>query len=305
MKVKPLFDSVSRPCFVTDPSKADVLIVFDLSNMAHISYHAYRLSYNGFPTGHIYGSLIRIVTICKDYYGKKVCLAFCMDDYFKAPKRIKKLLPEYKANRGKKDFDPVKDVEKLCTFLPGIMVHVKDEEADQAIAALVYRYYKKIDKIVVLSTDEDIWYTKRASNVEIWRKKGIVTKADIQEKYQSPKYIPLHKAVFGDKSDNVPRISLPRKGKPKEKIIAAIREAGGDIRRFLAIVEENQKEEPFSTIWAEKNQLINMFKVVKLRTDWKLIIKKHTFDYEIFNILDACNIKALNQQIHAMFANDF
>ena len=112
---------------------------------------------------------------------KKIALVFCEDgdNYWR-----KSVNASYKKGRKDKkhqgimfmpsalsfdlsDFDPVPDVAKATKFIPHAF-HFKsrNDEADDIIAHLIKRYYKK--KCVIFSSDKDLWQLTEEGRVVVW-----------------------------------------------------------------------------------------------------------------------------------------
>lgn len=132
------------------------------------------------------------------------------------------LYPLYKANREKKPFaiNP-KEVGKAYLqdrYPNAIWAWVEDNEADDAIASMIYNWSPKDPKstctaeFVVASSDKDLWQLA-APNVHIFRLTAnrFLEPADVEKEFRTTRteLIPLYKTLWGDAGDNVPNL-VPR-----------------------------------------------------------------------------------------------
>jgi len=214
-----MYDSI----FDNDPTELeskDILIIFDTSWVSHAAAAAKAfnwMQYEGKPTGHIYGSLSKILAAFALHGNKDINttgLVFVFDNY---PTEAHKIYPGYKANRSK-TFNPVFDVKTMLHQFCCFFAHAPDTEADHVIGSIVQTYYQT-HKIYVVSADKDLWQILDLGATFIPNNKSAITQADVAQKFEltNPKNIALYKAIFGDPSDNIPK--LPGSGKLDHKII--------------------------------------------------------------------------------------
>lgn len=162
------------------------------------------------PTFIFYHSLLSISNLFSN-------LIFCIDGY---PKARHDLFPAYKAQRqAQKEKDPDhefrREVRKqlrnwVFETIPTVIAYSPWEEADDCIGSLAVQLSAQGIRVDIISSDKDLWQLHN-DMVHIWRfgNEGLeeVTEEMIQEEFGVPALkIPLYKAFFGDKSDNLPKI---------------------------------------------------------------------------------------------------
>lgn len=191
------------------------LLVVDVSNIAHIAFHSTRdLSYEDVPTGVLYGMYRKLETIAAEYMITDYAFCFDSSEY-----KRREILPGYKGERikaraaededmkqARKDmFRQIRDFYRLvldggCTNLFG----AKGYEADDMIASVVKTMRDKVDRVYILSSDEDL-YQLLAENVSMIKTKGLYTLKKFQSDYNiHPAQWASVKAWAGCSSDNVP-----------------------------------------------------------------------------------------------------
>lgn len=217
---------------------------------------------SGYPTGHVFRFLRTIYKWKRDFSGEVV---FC---YEGGEKRRYELFPSYKAGRSKdREFDPAPDVRRLVSHLKCIEIKPVEAEADDAIAAWVYR--KPEARHLILSSDKDLWAC-RGSNVDIVSFQDILTDDDIRKSCTkhygspSPKSITLAKALFGDKSDGLP--SVPRL--MKKHVAKAVERAENPDQLFSDL--GGMPQQTAEKLRAHESQIRDMYEVVRLRKEVRL-----------------------------------
>lgn len=187
------------------PAQAETALVVDLSNLSWRGWHANSelKTSKGVPSGHIMAAMNMLQAIFRDL-GKSICPVYCMDGEGARAER-QKILPEYKGNREKRDFDPVPGVKELCSSLPGLHIEEPGREGDDAIAYACQLCAKK--DIVIYTGDGDLIALMRFPNVKVYspNKKRFVEQSDWFEEYHvlEAAKIPISKAILGDPSDNI------------------------------------------------------------------------------------------------------
>lgn len=173
-----------------------------------------NLSYNGFPTGVIYGGLYGLTTLRRAM--PEAEFVFCWDGEGKTwrheydPK-------EYKANRV-----PNPDGATVAKQLPifketlrclGVtQTEIPNLEADDLIGILAAHVLKTLvfDNAIIYSTDRDYYQLVRDRLMLVQKvlQKGklqTVSAADVKRQFRvDPKLVPAVRAFTGDKSDNIP-----------------------------------------------------------------------------------------------------
>ena len=216
-----------KECLVSNPYKADVLLLVDVHNLSFKSYYApvknEMLDKSGYPTYHYMVALSKIASVVEyiSFIGK-VCIVLSSDEY---PTKKKKLFPEYKTGRNNvlKEYNvrtldgveqsvtinPVRDIKKLLNLIPHCTISIpsKDEETDDIIATATKLFKDKI--CYILSNDKDLWQLK-SSRVRVIYKEypaiALLTKEVLRTKFfgiDDPRLIPLVKTLTGDSSDRL------------------------------------------------------------------------------------------------------
>jgi DNA polymerase-1 len=152
--------------------------------------------------------------------------------------------PGYKGTRDRDKFDPRAWAEAyLREAYPTIQwVRAPGHEADDAIAALAWHHSESTDDVrrpvVIVSGDKDLWQLLKPG-VKIFRPttKKFVTLEDVEKEFgfSNPRYIRLHKALWGDPSDNLPNCA-PRMQK---QLMPLIQAADGDLLNMLKLLDGN------------------------------------------------------------------
>jgi len=185
--------------------KAYSTILVDAMNLASRSHHGIRLSWQGRPTGMLYG-VIRFVVNMREQFPKAE-VVFLWEG---GSNRRKRAYPLYKASREGKVSDgsfeeSLMSVRQAVGWMGCTQVHHVGLEADD----LAYWYTQQTfedEAVLLVSTDED-WFQCLGPRVDIFRRELIETYADIQRTLgYPPERIGLFKVLCGDKSDGVPGI---------------------------------------------------------------------------------------------------
>jgi len=209
MQLKKLFATKKKPQLTDEPLEADVVIIIDVSFLAYKSAYALKsiTTRDGTPSGHNFGATRQILTMLKDYAkGKTACLVFVLDG---KPVHRLEIYPEYKAGRTNKlGYNPVQGVAELCKNIRGVMLKNQVYEADDVIAAFVHDW-KPLPNPLLFTKDRDLW--QLIPHVKIIYDRKLIGEENVREEFKvQPGQIPIHKAVFGDASDNIPRIPRVR-----------------------------------------------------------------------------------------------
>lgn len=194
------------PLFEAKPRKPKYLII-DFANLVYrtatVKTKTTFSRADGYPTGHLFLFVRSLVAILKKYPGRIPIFAMEGANDFR-----KKIFPEYKAQREHDTtFDPFPDLIQMLPMLAcGIAVN-PHWEADDVIASLVMELPTgQDDKHVVLTNDKDMWQLHPRAII-VNGSKGEIVDADVEKAFECPvESIALCKAIFGDVSDNVPRI---------------------------------------------------------------------------------------------------
>lgn len=163
------------------------LLLFDFNNQLFKAIATQQqLSFAGKFTGGIFGFINQFTKNLKLHQPTSV--AVCMD----APPYLRKdFFPEYKADRKKNDlFSPenIKESVEFCNeFLNLLNVPVFKElghEADDLFAYICKQYHKEFDKIVIVSSDDDLSQLFIYRNVYLQKKDKLYGYSDFVKEYQ-------------------------------------------------------------------------------------------------------------------------
>lgn len=286
-------------CLVSNPDKADVLLLIDVHNLSWMSYYApvkdEKIDKTGYPAYHYEIALGRIASvidyICRDSK-KKVCVVTSADEY---PSKKKKLFPEYKAQRIKelkeynvktiegetmsKSLDPVRDIKHVLSLIPHCKVSIptKDEETDDILATLTKMFKDK--ECYIVSSDRDLWQLN-FKNVHIVYQGHpqikIVGKSDVLKKFGNKDYrlIPLIKTLTGDTSDNLKGVY--RFPISKTAPLLKYSKYKGNVKKALSYINGLVTKTVNKKIKEDLDRLIKLHSIIKLNRnlDLKLYKKK-------------------------------
>ena len=164
------------------------LLIIDFLSLYYRGAHVHSgLSHEGVPTGGLYGMVTQVATAI----GKAVpdSVIFCSDS---KPYLRTTDYPEYKMGRSRKSIEELKELraaQKLCrNFVDSISVPFikrKGLEADDLIALLVKDKHRDYGRIVVASSDSDLYQLFVYSGVEFYQgsQKGFYTHGDFKNDY--------------------------------------------------------------------------------------------------------------------------
>lgn len=131
----------------------------DFSNTLYKSIHVHKhLSHNGVFTGGLYGVVGQLATVVSATKARHVLVCCDRKPYFRKDK-----FPEYKAGRksdpeiAKMASVATKQVEGFLEAAGISMWAVKGYEADDLIYTAAYKYRNRFDRVVVRSSDSDLF----------------------------------------------------------------------------------------------------------------------------------------------------
>lgn len=146
------------------------------------------------------------------------------------------IYPGYKATRDRTKFDPRSLAEEYIrrTLAPEAgWAWSAEFEADDTIATMALSGSTSGLNVIVVSGDRDLWPLLQYPRVRIYSlaHKTFVGPAHVKKSFDvdDPKFIPLHKALWGDSGDNVPN-AVPRMQKP---LLPVIHASDGTLMDFL------------------------------------------------------------------------
>ena len=251
------------------------ILLLDFSNLAYLSFfnslkvHKKKpeevdASYNG----HIDSFSAKIEKLLEKLSSEQTTPVFVLDQ---KPIHKYALYPEYKSNRKTLPFNPKPSLLGIIRYWGWRTIYSPDMEADDAIASFVARNFDD-NKIVVVTSDKDIWQVNDHPNTSILNPVTLnfVTLDDLRESFSISNYsqIKLHKALWGDASDAVPN-SAPRMQK---YLLPVINKSNGELDDFY----EKLKEERISNRCRElldlnKAQIHINYELVRLQYSCKVI----------------------------------
>jgi len=224
------------------------LIVVDGSPLLYSVFHTVghlSTSY-GEPTGVRYGFMRALASYEKKLKADKLVIAWDLSG--QVLKAVQ--LTEYKANREQTEskrgmyaqLPPLKDMLGLTKWT---QMESPGYEADDIIATLARQVASSEEKteVVIVSTDGDMLQLVRPGvKVVAGKELKEQTAADVKARYGVyPERVALFKAVFGDKSDNVPAISGAKS--MKHSLLEAIEVGELEVRNILGACEEPSLKE--------------------------------------------------------------
>ena len=216
-------------------------VVIDGDNLAWKSFYAMsNLSFDGKPTGAIFGSLKAILSYYKKYNPDYLVMTWTHSNSYR-----KDIYPEYKATRKDKDtsyFDQQHILVKLLSAIGIPQAKVKGFEADDIIAEVVNE--AKEFPTLIISSDKDLLQLI-GETVHVLKGDQLYNSERVYEEYGCwPKDIPLWLSIVGDKSDNIK--GVPGIGPKKTKDL--FKEISGATLRALIFELDNVPKEKSSTL---------------------------------------------------------
>jgi len=151
--------------------KKGTLLLLDFSNLFYRGLHVHLgLTYNGKPTGGLYGFIIQLVKLVLDFKPSMILLCGDSPPYLRA-----KEFPEYKARRKKQTDEMWVITQHSLTLLDNFfgilgepLQKEKGLEADDLIAIYAGRYEREYEKIIVVSSDSDLYQLLDQSNLYLY-----------------------------------------------------------------------------------------------------------------------------------------
>lgn len=211
-------------------------ILVDGANLAARNYHGVRLTWDGKPTGMLYG-VVRFIALMRSLY-KTAQIIFLWEG---GSSKRKQIDPLYKANRVRTSDGTfgmcLEESKKAVEWMGCDQLWHVGLEADDLAAWYVNGTLEDVD-ILLVSNDED-WFQCLGPHVDIYRQEQIETYADIKSRLgYPPERIGLWKILTGDKSDNIP--GIPRMLKAAARTLVDNCATYQEFRDF-SLALENQK----------------------------------------------------------------
>jgi DNA polymerase-1 len=183
------------------------ILAWDVANLAWRSYNKFKhlTRKDKHPSGHVFGVTRSILAMVKKQPERPV-LWFALEGYSSRRRRI---FPEYKANRQKRNFDPVAEIEALVKLMPGVTFYHPGLEADDLLAMMTNPELRGSKPVTLVTGDHDLWKFVGKPGVTVWNKDHAVDPIEVAATFgvSRGKCITLIKALFGDTSDNIPSAS--------------------------------------------------------------------------------------------------
>ena len=286
-------------------------IIFDTSWVAHASalskaYGWMTCKRNGdgteSPAGHVFGSIMKIMSSLKAYGTnmKESDLIFVFDE---KPVKALELFPEYKAGRPHK-FNPIPDVRNTVSCLNCMHASCIGTEADHVVASLAVKLSRE-RKVFVVSADKDLWQLLDTPNVFLTpRADEKITIPEFNKKFGLlyPRSIALHKAIFGDPSDNIPKLQ----GRLERKVISKyIDESDGtpaDFYERLTNCPDDMKSATFDLLQTNKEHVKKMFAITRLQTDVPYTLTQNKgSEKDLLELLHEFFIFSLDKKVSILF----
>lgn len=247
--------------FVMGEKKTGVHIILDAANFFFRSQFGYSWANEqdpDNPVAHVFGSISMLLAIYRKLpLGAKPSLYVAKEGF---PKFRYDILPQYKGKRKEKNqsrpgnlgvhleekefqvlFKKVwGEYFQVLQYLPSSWYHHPELEADDVIASLVWKIQEihPEDKIWVVSSDQDLWSLVDDQVSCIRTNSEFVTPEVVEQKYGvGPEHIHLWKTIFGDSSDNIPKVPRVRK-----KVVTPLILKSDDLDDFFGLVEEDSFE---------------------------------------------------------------
>lgn len=280
------------------PEIKETFLIVDVSNLGYRAHHAMNNRPNTPPlttskgklSGHVYGSVKSLLWILRDILKDyKVTMVFCYDGENAKQSRLE-ILPTYKGNRTKGDFNPIPDVKEVLKLWDGIHVEQAGREGDDAVAACVKM--RKGKPCIIFSGDLDFSYQLANPCCQVYspNKKGFLNAIDLMEHYHldnNPKNVPLAKALFGDTSDNI----IGCKRLLKKQVAGLINDPSvttpEDFYGKLVTKPDGMTDNTYTKLMENKEQVFKNYQV---------IIPQLDFDKESFTVVKD-NVMKLKEKL--------
>ncbi|MCP4652376.1 MAG: DNA polymerase I [Candidatus Omnitrophica bacterium] len=187
-------------------SKNTIYLV-DGTSICYRSFFAIKLSTSmGRPTGGVYGFYKILQKIISKY--NPICMGVCFDVSRKTFRQDK--FQDYKGHRppapeGLKEQIPT--IKQLLKFMGIAVIEKEGYEADDVIATLCREACHKGKKVVVISSDKDMYQLLNEGQVAIYNsaKEKVFTENDFMNDFGfEPEFMVDYLSLVGDAADNVP-----------------------------------------------------------------------------------------------------
>ena len=248
-----------------------MLTLIDFSNVAYLSFYGSLRANNIKPEecpedyiGHIDSFKKKIDQIYQkgQQLSDQQTMVFVLDD---KPTYRLSIYPEYKASRKKMTFSPKKALMDLIKFWNIKTVISPGNEADDIIATMVAEHSDDT-KVGVVTTDKDIWQINTFLNTFVMNPQtlDIVTEENLRKDFEINHWskIKLHKALFGDSSDNMPN-NTPRM---QRYLLQVINDSDGNLDTFYELLKSVKVSDRCEELLKKNKEAIKInYRLAKLR----------------------------------------
>lgn len=193
-------------------------LLLDVSAMMYRAYYAnMNMRTKEMPTGAVYGFLLTLFQLLKEYEPEYMAAAF---DIKRSHLKRTELYAEYKSNRDSAPEDLLKQIPYIEAVLDafGIQrIKIEGYEADDVLGSLSTKLSKKGIPVTIVTGDKDISQLLD-ENIEIYLlgKEVLKTREDVKNYIDVyPEKIPDLFGLIGDSSDCIPGV---RKIGPKKAV---------------------------------------------------------------------------------------
>ncbi|OQX80343.1 MAG: DNA polymerase I [Candidatus Omnitrophica bacterium 4484_70.1] len=272
----------------------------DGTSLVYRSFFAIKLSNSqGFPTGSIYGVFNTLRKLTNKYHPEY--MAVCFDVSRKTFRQEK--FKDYKIKRPPMPGElklQVPIIKKLIDALGISIVEKEGFEADDLIAALVKRTKKSVPRIVIVSSDKDMYQLIEKDNILVYNpisEKMWDESSFLKEFGFLPSQIVDFLALVGDSVDNIPgakgigKVTATRLIKSfgsVEEIFANVNKLMGSTKR---IIMENRESILLSKELAKLNPEVDV------SFSWKELRIGEPDYHRIYQIFKQLEFKSLLREI--------
>jgi len=287
----------------TTLDKADCLIVIDFSNLAYAQLYASlyandikdprNADFEGYKAHLLffYRKLRSVVTILRE---KNTALVFAKDN---TPVAKFEIFSDYKGQRDDflKSFNFRSEILEFVRYIDCYIAESKNQEADDVIATLAKKY--KDRELYIVGRDKDLWQTMKYKNIRIYdfTKDKIIKEEDIHKVYgfTNPSFIKLHKAFWGDSSDNIPNV-VPRM---QRQLMPLIEKTNGTLKDFWLKYDEKEVNSRCKTLLDSNREKIEInYKLAKLQ--WNLPLEFSKYEANPGELKSFLTEKGLHSLLH-------
>jgi len=254
------------------PGSDDVLYVVDLSNFVFRAYHALPplRAPNDEPTNATLGTMNMFHRILNDRRPQH--LAITMDSRGRGFRG--ELSPSYKANRPPAPEELVVQLKRCREIFEAYRIPVFQRdgfEADDVIATLVKLARAAGLRVVIASSDKDLYQLVDGERVVVWdaMRNKVYGPPEVREKFGvGPERVRDLLALVGDTSDNVP--GVPGVG---PKTAAQLLERFGSLEGVLANAASIEKPKLRQSLQDHVASAELAYRLVELRDDVELTVE--------------------------------